>query len=221
MRQRNVKNQDEILKSSEKYIDKPDSLKGNWKSLGKYKKIELEIGIGKGAFISEKARIHKDILFIGVELSKGVTSLAIKKIQRFEDEINEKLNNLKIISINALELIDIFYEQEIDKIYLNFSDPWPKSRHEKRRLTSDNFLKIYKEILKKDSVIEMKTDNRYLFEYTIKNINKNKMEIEYITLDLHKDIEDQKIKQQEPNILTEYEEKFSKYGPIYKVIFKF
>lgn len=106
---------------------------------------------------------------------------------------------------------------ELDIIYLNFSDPWPKNRHEKRRLTSDSFLNVYKQILKKEGTIEMKTDNRSLFEYTIKNINKNNLEIIDLSLDLHTDIEQNK----KENIMTEYEEKFSKLGPIYKMIMKF
>lgn len=220
MRQRNVKNQDEILNSSSKYVKEPEKNKGSWKS-EKFKEIHLEIGIGKGAFIAEKARRNPEILFVGIELNKGVASLAIKKIGRFEEEHNATLNNLKVIDFDALKLQDIFEENEVDKIYLNFSDPWPKKKHEKRRLTSDSFLEVYKNILKDDGVIEMKTDNRYLFEYTIKNINKNRLSIEYISLNLHKDIEDGKLKDEEPNIVTEYEEKFSKFGPIYKCIMKF
>lgn len=220
MRQRNVKNQDEILSSSNKYIEEPEQYKGKWKS-GKYKEVHLEIGIGKGAFIANKALMHSDVLYVGIELNKGVTSLAIKKIARFEEENNIVLDNLKILSFDALNLGEIFKQNEVDKIYLNFSDPWPKTRHEKRRLTSDVFLNVYKNILKENGKIEFKTDNRFLFEYTIKNINKNKMKIEYLSLDLHKDIETGRYKDKETNVLTEYEEKFSKLGPIYKCIINF
>lgn len=220
MRQRNVKNQDEILNNSSKYVKEPENNKGSWKQAG-FDELHLEIGIGKGAFIAEKARRNPNVLFVGIELNKGVASLAVKKIGRFEEENDTILNNLKVIDFDALKLEDIFEENEVDKIYLNFSDPWPKKKHEKRRLTSDDFLKVYKNILKEESVIEMKTDNRYLFEYTIKNINKNRLSIEYLSLNLHKDIEDGKLKDEEPNIVTEYEEKFSKFGPIYKCIMKF
>ncbi len=220
MRQRNVKNCDEILHASDKYIKDISELKSLISS-NKYEKIYLEIGIGKGAFIAECARRHKENLYIGIELNKGVVSLATKKIARFEQEIGETLTNLKVLDYNALELENIFCESQVDKIYLNFSDPWPKKKHEKRRLTSDAFLKVYNKILKPDGIIEFKTDNRGLFEYSIINMNKNKMNIEYITLNLHEDIDKGKLDHEEPNIMTEYEAKFMVNGPIYKLRVKF
>ena len=138
MRQRNVKNCDEILQNSDKYVKDINELKELIRE-NKYENIFLEIGIGKGAFISECARRHKENLYIGIELNKGVVSLATKKIARFEEEIGEKLDNLRVLDYNALELENIFEEGQVDKIYLNFSDPWPKNKHEKRRLTSDEF----------------------------------------------------------------------------------
>lgn len=216
MRQRNVKNCDEILNSSDKYLKDIHSI-----DKSKYEKICLEIGIGKGAFISECAKRHPENLYIGIELNKGVVSLATKKIARFETEIGKKLDNLKVLDYNALELNNLFEAHEVDKIYLNFSDPWPKKKHEKRRLTSDEFLKVYKSILKEDSVIEFKTDNRGLFEYSLKNMNKNNMSFEYISLNLHQDIDSGKLDNEEPNIMTEYEQKFMVFGPIYKMIAKF
>ena len=216
MRQRNVKNCDEILNSSDKYLKDIHSI-----DKSKYEKICLEIGIGKGAFISECANRHPENLYIGIELNKGVVSLATKKIARFETEIGKKLDNLKVLDYNALELNNLFEAHEVDKIYLNFSDPWPKKKHEKRRLTSDEFLKVYKSILKEDSVIEFKTDNRGLFEYSLKNMNKNNMSFEYISLNLHQDIDSGKLDNEEPNIMTEYEQKFMIHGPIYKLIAKF
>lgn len=220
MRQRNVKNCDEILNSSEKYIKSINKLKEIIKSK-KYNKICLEIGIGKGAFISESANRHSENLYIGIELNKGVLSLAIKKISRFENEKNLTLNNLFVIDYNALNLSEIFDDGQVDILYLNFSDPWPKNKHEKRRLTSDEFLKIYKKILKKNSKIEFKTDNRGLFEYSLVNMNKFGLKFDKISLDLHKDILLGKFNDEEDNIMTEYEEKFSKNGPIYKLIAKF
>ena len=216
MRQRNVKNCDEILQASDKYVRDISSLKQLIES-HKYSKIFLEIGIGKGAFIAESARRHKENLYIGIELNKGVVSLATKKIARFEQEIGDKLENLKVLDYNALELENIFEQSQVDRIYLNFSDPWPKKKHEKRRLTSDDFLKVYKKILKSDGIIEFKTDNRGLFEYSLMNMNKNKMNFEYITLNLHQDIELGKLDNEEPNIMTEYEAKFMVNGPIYKM----
>ena len=216
MRQRNVKNCDEILNSSDKYVKDISELKKLIKS-GKYQNTYLEIGMGKGAFIAECARRHKENLYIGIELNKGVVSLATKKIGRFESQICEKLDNLKVLDYNALELSNIFDNGQVDKIYLNFSDPWPKKKHEKRRLTSDAFLKVYNKILKDDGVIEFKTDNRRLFEYSLINMNKNKMDFKYITLNLHQDIQDGKLDSDEPNIMTEYEAKFMVNGPIYKM----
>ena len=216
MRQRNVKNCDEILASSDKYLRDIKSLDKT-----KYENVCLEIGIGKGAFIAECANRHPENLYIGIELNKGVVSLATKKIARYEEEIGKKLDNLKVLDFNALELKELFGEHEVDKIYLNFSDPWPKKKHEKRRLTSDAFLDVYKEILKEGSVIEFKTDNRSLFEYSLKNMNKYGMSFEYLTLNLHADIDVGKLDNEEPNIMTEYEAKFMVNGPIYKLIAKF
>lgn len=220
MRQRNVKNCDEILLASDKYVKDISELKELIKSK-QYENIYLEIGIGKGAFIAECARRHTENLYIGIELNKGVVSLATKKIARFEQEIGEVLTNLKVLDYNALELENIFDACDVDKIYLNFSDPWPKKKHEKRRLTSDAFLKVYNKILKPDGVIEFKTDNRGLFEYSIMNMNKNKMNIQYLTLNLHEDIDAGKLESEEPNIMTEYEAKFMINGPIYKLRVKF
>ena len=217
MRQRNVKNCDEILKSSDKYVQSIEELKKLINIDNTYKAVCLEIGIGKGAFIAECARRHRENLYIGIELNKGVASLACKKIARFEQEIGEKLNNLKILDFNALDLENIFNNNQVDRIYLNFSDPWPKNKHEKRRLTSDSFLKVYSRILKEEGIIEFKTDNRGLFEYSIMNFNKNRMNIEYLSLNLHHDIELGKTSNDEQNIMTEYEEKFMVNGPIYKI----
>lgn len=219
MRQRNVKNCDLILEKSDKYIKSTEDMK-KYISSAKYNMLCLEIGIGKGAFIAENARRHKDNLYIGIELNRGVVSLASKKIARFEEEWG-MLNNLKIMDFDALNLEEIFGCEKVDRLYLNFSDPWPKKKHEKRRLTSDNFLNVYKKILKTNASIEFKTDNRGLFEYSIMNMNKNNMKIEFLSLNLHEDIESGKLKDFEPNIMTEYEEKFMQNGPIYKMIARF
>ena len=220
MRQRNVKNCDEILNNSNKYINDISYIKDEIKQ-GRYDKICLEIGIGKGAFIMESAFRHHENLYIGIELNKGVVALATKKIARFEEEKGVALNNLYVIDFNALNLTDIFDDGQVDTIYLNFSDPWPKNKHEKRRLTSNEFLKVYKKILKRGRYIEFKTDNRGLFEYSLVNMNNFNMEFSYISLDLHKDIKEGRFDELEPNIMTEYEEKFSKNGPIYKLVAKF
>lgn len=212
MRQRFVKNQDEILQNTEKYISNPSINKGKWKK-EKYKELHIEIGMGKGSFISKLATENKDILFVGIEVCKPVLALAVKKLARYEEENNVKLDNLYLIDTDAKNLNEIFEKGEVDKIYLNFSDPWPKKKHSKRRLTSDDFIAVYRQILNVKGNIEFKTDNRKLFEYSIVNLNKNKVDMEYVSLDLHSD--------DIPNVVTEYEEKFSKLGPIYKIVFNF
>lgn len=216
MRQRNVKNQDEIINSFDRYVMSPEEYKGKWHD--EYDKVCLEIGIGKGQFIFNQAKNNPQTLYIGIELNKGVTALAIKKIERLEQENGVKCNNLRLFAFDAIELGKVFGENEVDVIYLNFSDPWPKKKHEKRRLTSDMFLSVYKTILNTDGYIEQKTDNRRLFEYSIVNFNKNKLHMEDISLNVYADIEKGKILD---NIPTEYEEKFRDKGPIYKIKVKF
>lgn len=220
MRQRKVRNADEIFsKNGDVYIPNPSENKGRWlknikDDMGKqYKELHVEIGIGKGSFITQMAINNPEVLYIGIEIDKSVMALAIKKLNKYMDENESECSNLRFISTDAQMLGDIFENGEVDKIYLNFSDPWPKKKHEKRRLTSDSFLNVYKNVLKEGSIIEFKTDNRKLFEYSILNLNKNRVNMEYISLNLHKE--------EMPNIVTEYEEKFSRFGPIYKIIFKF
>ena len=153
--------------------------------------------MGKGDFIINNAIKYPDINFIGIEKFDSVIVRAIQKSNELE------LNNLFLIRLDALNLENIF-DKEVDKIYLNFSDPWPKDRHAKRRLTSPKFLNIYENIFKNDNIIEMKTDNIDLFNYSIESLKENNYNIEYLTNDLHKETVD--------NIKTEYEEKFSSKG---------
>ena len=196
MRQRNVKNKKEIINNSKYIIINPSEYKGSWgKLFHNSNPIYIEIGMGKGDFILENAIRYPNINFIGIEKFDSIMALAIKKI-----ETNE-LNNLKLIRMDALSIEDVF-EREIDKIFLNFSDPWPKERHAKRRLTSDRFLERYDNIFKDKPIIEMKTDNQGLFEYSLISFVENSYLIKEISLDLHKsNITD--------NIMTEYERKFS------------
>lgn len=202
---------DEILKC-EKYILDNDAL-NKIINQNKDKKIFLEIGMGKGEFISNLASIDKDNIYIGIELCIPVLALAIKKIARFEEEHNIKLDNLYFMSFDAKLVRNYFKNSQIEKIYLNFSDPWPKKRHTKRRLTYKDFLQEYKEVLRKDGVIEFKTDNRGLFEFSLISMQNFGMTFLEVYLDLHKsDVF---------NIETEYEKKFSPNGPIYKLVAKF
>lgn len=176
------------------------------------KKVYLEIGMGKGTFISKMAKIDSENLYIGVELVETILAIAVKKIKRFEEENDIYLDNLYLMSFDAKNILDFFDNNQVDRIYLNFSDPWPKSKHAKRRITSNTFLDNYSKILKKNGIIEFKTDNRLLFEYSIVTMQNYGFNFEKIYLDLHKaDVF---------NIMTEYEEKFSKLGPIYKIVIK-
>lgn len=199
MRLRNVKNAKEIVENSRFVVNNPQEYKGKFnKEIFKNDHpIQLEIGMGKGNFIIDKARKNPDINFIGVERYESVLCRAIEKLE------NTELSNVKIICIDALELSNVF-DGEIDTIYLNFSDPWPKKRHAKRRLTSHTFLSVYDSIFKKDKVIVQKTDNVSLFESSIVSLSTYGYVIEDISLDLAStSIE---------NSLTEYEAKFMSQG---------
>ena len=204
MRQRNVKNKRDILNNSLYFINNPEEYIGKWNKLfNNSNPIYIEIGMGKGKFIIENALRYKNINFIGIERQDSILALAIKKVP-------ENLNNLKLINYDANNIEKIF-DKEIDKIYLNFSDPWPKKRHEKRRLTSPIFLEKYNSIFKNNNNIEFKTDNKNLFCYSIKTFNNAGYYIEDITFDLEK-------RQDLDNIKTEYEEKFTQLDmPIYKI----
>lgn len=200
MRLRHIKGADEDIKKSKYYIDNPASYKGHFKELfNNDNPIHLEIGMGKGNFIIEMAKRYPDINFIGLEKFDSVLVKAVEKLNDIE------LSNLKLIWYDA-DGIDRIFDHEIDTLYLNFSDPWPKSRHEKRRLTSDVFLEKYDKILKTKQII-MKTDNRKLFEYSIISLTNYGYKIDEISLDLHNDdIKD--------NVETEYEKKFVSLGNV-------
>ena len=195
MRLKNVKNAKNIIEEGKYYVNKPCDYKGKWHELFQNDNpIYLEIGMGKGKFILENALQNTDVNYIGIEKYDSVLVRAIQKTNKFE------LNNLKLIKIDALNLSTIF-DKEIDLIYLNFSDPWPKERHQKRRLTSYIFLDIYDKIFKNEAHITMKTDNLDLFNYSIYSLKENGYKIIYTTNDLKKE--------NVPNITTEYEEKFN------------
>jgi len=211
MRTRYDPKADDIIANFDRFLDSKEKLQKILKKSDK--KIFVEIGMGKGEFISSMALNDKENIYIGIELSRQVIALAIKKLKRFEEENNVSLNNLYLMSVDAKDLRAFFEEHQIDKIYLNFSDPWPKKKHTKRRLTYKSFLEVYKIILKKDGIIEFKTDNRLLFEYSLVSMQNFGMNFISVYLDLHKtDI---------PNIQTEYERKFSPFGPIYKLVATF
>lgn len=200
----------DIINSFDRYIESKEELQN---VLKENKKIYIEIGMGKGDFISQKALNDKENIYVGIEVSKQVLSLAIKKLKRYEEENNVLLDNLYLMSFDAICLEEYFNRGQIEKIYLNFSDPWPKKKHTKRRLTYKTFLEVYKNVLKEQGIVEFKTDNRLLFEYSLVSMQNFGMYFLEVYLDLHKsDV---------PNIQTEYEKKFSPFGPIYKLVANF
>lgn len=198
MRLRNVKNKEEILNNSLLLIKDYAKYKGKWNEVfNNQNPIYIEIGMGKGKFILENALKYPNINFIGIERFDSILARAIQKIEKE----NPLPQNLKIVRMDAKNIEDVF-DHEIDRLYLNFSDPWPKKRHAERRLTSNTFLKKYEKIFKNDQEIIMKTDNVPLFEFSLVSLSTNKYTLEKVSLNLHSsDIED--------NIMTEYEEKFS------------
>ena len=200
------------LNEFERYIKSKEEIQNILKNNGN-KKVYLEIGMGKGDFITQLSQLDKDSIFIGVEVSLPVLALAVKKLKRYEEENNIKLENLYFMSFDAIDIANIFQSGQIEKIYLNFSDPWPKKKHAKRRLTNEKFLAEYKKVLKEHGQIEFKTDNRGLFEYSLVSMQNYGLKFIEVYLDLHKaDV---------LNIETEYEKKFSPYGPIYKIIVEY
>ena len=209
MRLRNIKGADEVIEANEFVIKKPEDYKGTWNTLFQNNHpIQIEIGMGKGKFIMELARKNPHINYIGVERYSSVLLRALQKHQETE------LTNLYFLCIDAGTVEEIFAPGEIDKIYLNFSDPWPKDRHAKRRLTSRQFLTRYDKILREDGKLEFKTDNRKLFEFSLEETKEAGWKIEQYTFDLHHDAN-----KNSENIMTEYEEKFSSMGnPIHKMI---
>lgn len=210
MRTRYNPQANDIIENFDRFIRDREKLQG---ILNTDKKICIEIGMGKGDFIFNMAKLNPDNVYIGIELSPQVLALAIKKLIRFEEENGLSLKNLYFMSFDALKLLDYFSENQVDVLYLNFSDPWPKKRHTKRRLTYKDFLENYKKVLKKDGIIEFKTDNRGLFEYSLVSMQNFGMEFIEVYLDLHKT--------EVFNVETEYEKKFSPFGPIYKLVAKF
>lgn len=201
MRLKKVKDAKERVETSEYYVNAPSEYKGKWNELFKNSNpIHIEIGMGKGNFIIGMAKAHKDVNYIGIEMYDSVMVKAVEKLKQEE----KPLKNLKLVLIDAMKIDEIF-ESEISRIYLNFSDPWPKAKHEKRRLTSKIFLEKYDRIFKGQKQIFQKTDNNDLFNFSMVSLVENGYELRNVTRDLHSEnVSD--------NIMTEYEEKFSNVG---------
>lgn len=204
MRLKHVKGAEEAMLKSEYIVQEPSAFKGKWKD--GCDRLCVEIGMGKGKFLTELAMNNPGTMFVGIEKFSSVMIRALQKQEELQ------LPNLRLIRIDAEEIENIFDAGEVDTIYLNFSDPWPKDRHAKRRLTSPQFLDRYAKILSGN--VEFKTDNMELFEYSVESFSESGWEITAITRDLHADE-----KLSAGNVMTEYEERFSEKGnPIAKLI---
>lgn len=214
MRLRNISGSREVIGDSPFVLHEPESLKGQFKQklFNNNNELHIEIGMGKGRFIMELATLNPDTNYIGIEKYSSVLIRAIQKMEALETPFP----NLYFIRMDAEDICNIFDKGEVDKIYLNFSDPWPKDRHAKRRLPSRQFLRRYEQILNEDGVVEFKTDNRDLFDFALAEAPEAEWEIAASTFDLHNDPV-----MNEGNIMTEYEEKFSSLGnPIHKCVLK-
>lgn len=207
MRVRKRHGAEEMLANNPQFVvPDPKNWRGHWKErFSNGHSLHIEIGMGKGQFITEMAKAHPEINYIGIDLQISVVSFALDKLQAAE------LPNLQLLHVDGSALTEYFADSEVDLIYLNFSDPWPKKKHEKRRLTSKNFLAVDEEILQPCGQIHFKTDNQGLFEYSLASFSQYGMTIKQVWLDLH-------ASEFTNNIMTEYEEKFSNKGqPIYRV----
>ncbi len=212
MRVKKKKHGAERLEACGKIVIKDLRAEGNTSQqlFGNDNPIRIEIGCGKGDFIVGTAAKEPDVNFLALEKVSDVLMLAAEKVKKSE------LSNIRVCCVDAKELAEIFPEGSIDRIYLNFSDPWPKSRHEKRRLTYRTFLEIYKKILKPDGAVYFKTDNRGLFDFSLEEFKEFGMRLEKLTFDLHNS------EYMEGNVMTEYERRFSSIGvPINRVEARF
>ncbi len=208
MRLRNVRGSRETISSNEYVIHEPEKLKGRWKEFfGNDNPIHIEIGMGKGKFITQLAIENPNINYIGIEKYSSVLIRAIEKRKELD------MDNLFFIRFEAEYINDIFEENEIERVYLNFSDPWPKDRHAKRRLTSKEFLSRYDKLLVPNGYVIFKTDNKDLFDFSLEQVELAGWKLLNMTYDLHHS------EYAEGNVMTEYEEKFSSMGnPICRLI---
>lgn len=205
MRLRNIPRADGVIDAHHTVIKKPEEQKGKWNHVfGNEKPIQIEIGMGKGQFILNMAKAHPEINFIGIE---RYSSVLLRALEKYDTEEFEMLENIRFICMDAREIENVFAPAEVDKIFLNFSDPWPKARHAKRRLTSTEFLARYEKVLVESGRVEFKTDNTELFNFSLEQVKEAGWALIAYTYDLHHQEE-----MNEGNIMTEYEQKFSEKG---------
>ena len=191
---------EKLLQYPQYVIQNPETIKGKWnEEFQNDHPLHIEVGTGKGQFIYGMAKANPEINYIGIEMQDSVIVSALDKI------IEDPVPNLKLLNIDGTNLQDYFAKDDVERVYLNFSDPWPKNRHEKRRLTYKTFLKLYEEILVDNGEIHFKTDNQGLFEYSLRSFSEYGLILKFVSLDLHNS-------DYENNIMTEYEEKFSARG---------
>ena len=229
MRLRNIPRAEGVLQAHPIVIKEETKHKGNWsREFGNQNPIHIEIGMGKGQFLLTLAKQNPEINYIGIERYSSVLLRAVEKYEEFcgrdivpagetdtlpELKINETLSNIRFVCMDAANIADVFATGEVTKIYLNFSDPWPKKRHAGRRLTSRQFFARYDQILERDGNVEFKTDNRDLFQFSLEEVEASGWTLEAHTWDLHHDD-----KMNQGNVMTEYEMKFSAMGnPIHKL----
>ena len=201
---------DKILAHPQFVVQHPEHWRGRWRErFGNDHPIHIEIGMGKGRFVTEMARLHPEVNYIGIELQTSVVVVALDKV------IAADLPNVQLLHVHGGDVTDFFAPAEVARIYLNFSDPWPKTRHEKRRLTHRRFLAAYEQVLSPDGALHFKTDNQRLFEYSLGSLSQYRMILQQVWLDLHNSTF-------EGNVMTEYEQKFASRGQrIYRVEARF
>lgn len=212
MRLRNIAGADDVIQNHQAAIKNETEQRGKWKELfGNDNPIHIEIGMGKGKFLLTLAKQNPNINYIGIE---RYSSVLLRALEKYDAEEYHELNNIRFICMDAMDLPEVFELGEVAKIYLNFSDPWPKARHARRRLTSTRFFEQYDKVLAKDGVVEFKTDNRDLFAFSLEQVEEAGWKLAAHTFDLHHDAA-----MNMGNVMTEYEEKFSALGnPIHKLI---
>ena len=209
---RNIPRAVGVIREHRFVIKRPEDQKGCWKQVfGNRNPVYIEIGMGKGRFLLNMAKAHPNINFVGVE---RYSSVLLRAIEKFDTEEFCELKNVRFVCMDARNVEDVFAQDEVSRIYLNFSDPWPKARHARRRLTSVEFLARYEKILCEGGLLEFKTDNTELFRFSLEQLEEAGWPLECFTFDLHHN----EVMNQ-GNIMTEYEEKFSSKGnPVNKFI---